>query len=73
MAAKLRKDLGEPVALEEGSPSEFTVLVDGVAVIKRGLWALLGMVPPYGRVLSAVRSSLAGGDGTQGPGASTAE
>ena len=70
MAAKLQKDLREPVALEEGQPSEFTVLVDGVPAIERGLWGLLGMVPPYGQVLSAVRSSLARGDGTQGPGAS---
>ena len=59
MAAKLQEDLGEPVALEEGLASEFTVLVNGVPVIKRGLWALLGMVPPYGKILAAVRAALA--------------
>lgn len=60
MAARLENDLREPVALEEGHPSEFTVLVNGTPVIKRGMWALLGMVPPYGRVLEAVRASLGG-------------
>ena len=49
------------MTLEEGSPSEFTVLVNGATVIKRGLWALLGMVPPYGRILAAVRTALAHG------------
>ncbi len=63
MAAKLRKDLLEEVTLEEGSPSEFTVLVNGAPVMTRGLWALLGMVPPYGRVLAAVRAALARGTG----------
>ena len=61
MAARLRTDLHEDVTLEEGSPSEFTVLVNGATVIKRGLWALLGMVPPYGRILAAVRTALAHG------------
>jgi hypothetical protein len=61
VAAKLRTDLGEEVSLEEGSPSEFTVLVNGATVMKRGLWALLGMVPPYGKILAAVRAELARG------------
>ena len=61
MAAKLRTDLREDVTLEEGSPSEFTVLVNGAAVMTRGWWAFLGMVPPYGRVLAAVRAALARG------------
>jgi hypothetical protein len=61
VAAKLRTDLREDVTLVEGSPSEFTVLVNGAAVMTRGWWILLGMVPPYGRVLAAVRASLARG------------
>lgn len=61
MAAKLRKDLREEVTLEEGNPSEFTVLVNGTTVMTRGLWALLGMVPPYGKILAAVRAALAAG------------
>ena len=61
MAARLRTDLREEVTLEEGSPSEFTVLVNGAAVMRRGWWVLLGMVPPYGRVLAAVRAALARG------------
>lgn len=61
MAARLRTDLREEVTLEEGSPSEFTVLVNGAAVMTRGWWVLLGMVPPYGRVLAAVRAALARG------------
>ena len=63
MAARLRTDLREEVTLEEGSPSEFTVLVNGAAVMRRGWWVLLGMVPPYGRVLAAVRAALARGAG----------
>ena len=63
MAARLRTDLREEVTLEEGSPSEFTVLVNGTAVMRRGWWMLLGMVPPYGRVLAAVRAALAPGAG----------
>lgn len=59
MAAKLRTDLREEVTLEEGNPSEFTVLVNGATVMTRGLWALLGMVPPYGKILAAVRAALA--------------
>jgi len=61
VAARLRTDLREEVTLEEGSPSEFTVLVNGAAVMTRGWWVLLGMVPPYGRVLAAVRAALARG------------
>jgi hypothetical protein len=34
------------------------VLVDRVPVITRGLWILLGALPPYGRVLAAVRAAL---------------
>lgn len=64
MAARLRKDLGEEVTLEEGNPSEFTVIVNGAIVVRRGLWALLGMVPPYSRILAAVRAALAPGVGT---------
>jgi len=63
VAARLRTDLREEVTLEEGSPSEFTVLVNGAAVMRRGWWVLLGMVPPYGRVLAAVRAALARGAG----------
>ena len=65
MAARLSTDLREEVALEEGSPSEFTIMVNGAAVLSRGWWVLLGMVPPYGRVLAAVRAAL-----SRGPGAS---
>ena len=61
MAAKLRTDLGEDVALEEGDRGEFTVLVNSTPVLTRGAWILLGMVPPYGRVLAAVRAALARG------------
>jgi hypothetical protein len=59
VAARLQADLGERVTLEEGHTAEFTVLVDGATVVTRGLWALLGVVPPYGRVSSAVRTALA--------------
>lgn len=61
MADRLRTDLGEAVALEEGHTGEFTVMVDGATVMTRGLWVLLGVVPPYGRVLAAVRTALARG------------
>jgi hypothetical protein len=63
VAARLRTDLREDVTLEEGGASEFTVLVNGAVVMKRGLWALLGMVPPYGKILAAVREALASGAG----------
>ena len=58
MADRLRVDLGEPVTLEDGGTGEFTVMVDGNRVITRGWWALLGILPPYGRVLTAVRAAL---------------
>jgi hypothetical protein len=58
VAARLDTDLGEPVALEDGNTGEFVVLVDRVPVITRGLWILLGALPPYGRVLAAVRAAL---------------
>lgn len=61
MAARLRTDLGEEVTLEDGDPSEFTVLVNGATVKTRGPWVLLGMVPPYGQILAAVRAGLARG------------
>ena len=63
MAARLRTDLREEVALEEGHAGEFTVMVNGATVMTRGLWLLLGVVPPYGRVLAAVRAALARGAG----------
>ena len=58
MADRLRSDLGETVELIDGSTGEFTVMVDGVRVVSRGWWALLGLIPPYGRVLAAVRAAL---------------
>jgi hypothetical protein len=61
VAARLRTDLGQDVTLEEGQTGEFTVMVDGATVMTRGLWLLLGVVPPYGRVLTAVRAALARG------------
>ena len=61
MAARLRTDLAEDVTLEDGHTGEFTVMVDGATVMTRGLWMLLGVVPPYGRVLTAVRAALARG------------
>ena len=58
MAARLGTELGEPVALEDGGTGEFTVMVNRVPVVTRGLWVLLGVLPPYGRVLAAVREAL---------------
>ena len=58
MADRLRVDLGEPVTLEDGDTGEFTVRVDGNRVITRGWWVLLGILPPYGRVLAAVRAAI---------------
>ena len=63
VAARLRTDLQEEVALEEGHTGEFTVTVDGAAVTTRGLWLLLGVLPPYGQILTAVRTALARGAG----------
>ena len=67
VADRLRMDLGEDVALEDGVTGEFTVMVDGARAITRGLWMLLGVLPPYGRVLAAVRAALARGAGLPGP------
>lgn len=61
VAARLRTDLGQPVELEDGNTGEFTVWVDGTRVMTRGLWALLGVLPPYGQVLASVRAALARG------------
>jgi len=58
VADRLRNDLGEGVTLEDGGTGEFTVMVDGARVITRGWWALLGVLPPYRRVLTAVSAAL---------------
>jgi len=60
VADRLRVDLGEAVELLDGNTGEFTVWVDGVRVVTRGWWALLGVVPPYSRVLATVRAALGG-------------
>ena len=59
MADRLRSDLGEAVDLVDGSTGEFTVMVNGARVLTRGWWVLMGVLPPYGRVLAAVRAALA--------------
>jgi hypothetical protein len=58
VAARLRRDLGRDVALESGRYGEFTVLVDGEVVVSGGPLAVLAVLPPYERVLAAVRTRL---------------
>jgi hypothetical protein len=67
----LRTDLGEAVDLVDGRMSEFTVLVDGAPVVTRGLWGLLGVLPPYRQVVAAVRAALGPGAQTRDPEAGT--
>ena len=58
VAARLRKDLARDVFLEHGDYAEFTVLVDDEVVVEGGAMTALGILPPYERVLAAVRAKL---------------
>jgi hypothetical protein len=58
VAARLRKDLAREVDLEHGDYAEFTVLVGGDVVIEGGPMTAFGVLPPYERVLAAVRERL---------------
>jgi hypothetical protein len=58
VAARLRKDLARDVFLEHGDYAEFTVLVGDEVVIHGGAMTALGILPPYERVLAAVRERL---------------
>jgi hypothetical protein len=58
VAARLRRDLEQEVVLEHGDYGEFTVLVDGDAVIRGGPMAMLAVLPRYERILEAVRARL---------------
>lgn len=58
MAARIRKELGTEVTLAPGAYGEYTVLVDGEAVVTAGRFAIFGVVPPAPRTLAAVRARL---------------
>jgi hypothetical protein len=58
VAVRLRRDLGRDVSLEHGDYGEFSVLVDGEEVIRGGAMTMLAVLPPYERVLEAVRARL---------------
>lgn len=55
MAARLRKELGVEVALEDGPYGQATVLVDGEAVARTGL---SGWLPRTRTILERVRAKL---------------
>ncbi len=67
VAARLRRDLGDDVSLEEGDYAEFTVLVDGEPVMRGGAATMLGVLPPYARVLEVVRRRLGAPPGERSP------
>ena len=62
MAALLERELGVKAELVEGSLGEFTVLVGGQAVAKKGLI----FFPPDKKIIAAVRKALAGHAGDRG-------
>jgi len=58
VAASLRRELGVKVSLEEGDYGEFTVLADGVEVVRGGLLGFLGVLPSASRVRARVEEKL---------------
>ena len=60
MAARLRRELHEEVAMVRGRYGEFKVLVDGETVVDGGALTALGVLPSQRKVLDAVRAKLSG-------------
>ena len=59
MAARLRRELGQEVAMVHGRYGEFKVLVDDEIVVDPGAKAVLGVLPSGRRIVEAVRARLA--------------
>ena len=59
MAARLRRDLQTDVEMVRGHYAEFKVLMDGDVVIDGGALTALGIMPPWRKVVDAVRARLA--------------
>lgn len=60
MAAALRRDLDVEVETVEGRYAEFTVLVDGEALVSGGRLGFIGLLPSVNRVRDLVKSKIAG-------------
>lgn len=58
MAARLRRELGQEVAMVHGRYGEFKVLVDDEIVVDPGAKAVLGILPSGRRIVDAVRARL---------------
>jgi hypothetical protein len=58
VAARIRRELGVEVEMVRARYGEFKVLVDGETVIDGGPLALLGVLPPGGKIVEAVRARL---------------
>jgi len=58
VAARLRRELGIEVETEHGRYGEYKVLVDGDIVVDGGALAVLGLLPPGRKTVSAVRDRL---------------
>ena len=58
MAARLRRELQIDVETVHGRYGEYQVLVDGETVIDGGRLVVLGVVPPSGKTVTAVREKL---------------
>ena len=59
MAARLRRELGQEVAMVHGRYGEFKVLVGEEIVVDPGAKAVLGILPSGRRIVDAVRARLA--------------
>jgi len=59
VAARLRRELGEPVDTIHGRYGEYKVLVDGRVVVDGGKIAALGVLPSSRKVVESVRKALA--------------
>jgi hypothetical protein len=61
VAAALRRDPAVDVELVEGRYGEFTVLVDGEEIVRRGPLGWLGVLPSVRTVRRRVLEKLSGG------------
>jgi hypothetical protein len=65
VAARLRRELGQEVAMVHGRYGEFKVLVDDKVVVDPGAKAVLGILPTGRRIVDAVRARLEGGEASR--------
>jgi hypothetical protein len=68
VAARIRKELGQPVEQIAGDYGEFTVSIDGTEVLSAGSFGWMGVLPDSRRVVARVREALEATPGGETPG-----